>query len=108
MTILGKGGFCKRLNILTHADFVKRVAKETQIAQKYVKEVLEAATSLVRQELMAGRKVNLHNLGIFKPVIRSARSYRAPFAPGSKPVKKPASTGVNFKPARDFKRELNS
>jgi nucleoid DNA-binding protein len=61
---------------LTHAEFVKLVAKETQIAQKYVKEVLDAATSLVRQELMAGRKVNLNNLGIFKPVIRAARSYR--------------------------------
>ena len=26
---------------LTHAEFVKRVARETQIAQKYVREVLE-------------------------------------------------------------------
>ena len=93
-------------NKLSHADFVRKVANKTQIAQKYVKEVLAATTELMRQELQAGRKVNLNNFGIFKTTVRVARTYKAPFAPG-KPVKKPARTGINFKPAADFKRDLN-
>lgn len=95
-------------NKLSHADFVRKVANKTQIAQKYVKEVLAATTELMRQELQAGRKVNLNNFGIFKTTVRAARTYKAPFAPGMKPVKKPARTGINFKPAQDFKRDLNS
>jgi len=94
-------------NKLSHADFVRRIATETQIAQKYVREVLAAATELMRQELQAGRKVNLNNFGIFRTTVRAARTYKAPFAPG-KPVKKPARIGINFKPATDFKRDLNS
>ena len=54
----------------------------------------------MRQELQAGRKVNLNNFGIFKTTVRAARTYKAPFAPGMKPVKKPARTGINFKPAQ--------
>ncbi len=95
-------------NKLTHADFVKKIANTTQIAQKYVREVLAVATELMRQELQAGRKVNLNNFGTFKTTRLAARTYKAPFAPGMKPVKKPARTGINFKPAQDFKRDLNS
>lgn len=94
-------------NKLSHADFVRRIAAKTQIAQKYVREVLAATTELMRQELQAGRKVNLSNFGIFKTAVRAARTFKAPFAPG-KPVKKPARIGINFKPAQDFKRDLNS
>lgn len=93
---------------LTHAEIVKQVAVKTQIAQKYVKEVLGAATALMRQELLAGRQFNLHGVGIFRPVVRAARSYSNPFDPERPAVKKPATNGINFKPARDFKRALNS
>ena len=55
---------------LTHADIIRKIADETQIAQKYIKEVLEAAVALVRNEMLAGRDFKLLYIGTFKPVTR--------------------------------------
>ena len=63
---------------MTQLKMIKKIAEETQIAQRYVKEVLKATVSLVRSELLAGRQVKITNLGTFKPATRGARTYSAP------------------------------
>jgi nucleoid DNA-binding protein len=93
-------------NRLAFAAMVKHLAKQTRIPQKYVREVLGAAMDLMRQELLAGRKFQLHKVGILFPSIRVARPYLNPQT-GEK-VKKPARHTIRFKPAKDLKRELNS
>jgi DNA-binding protein HU-beta len=90
---------------MTHADIIRKIADETQITQKYVKEVLEAAVALVRQEMLAGRDFKLLYIGTFKPVTRQPRTYHSPI--DGKTVKKPATNAVKFKIARDLKRALN-
>ena len=73
---------------MTQLKMIKKIAEETQIAQRYVKEVLKATVSLVRSELLAGRQVKVTNLGTFRTHTRAARTYNAPLT--DKPVKKPA------------------
>lgn len=90
---------------LSQADIIRKIADETQIAQKYVKEVLEAAIALVRDEMLAGRDFKLLYIGTFKPVTRNPRTYHSPV--DGRTVKKPATNTVKFKIARDLKRTLN-
>lgn len=95
---------------MSHAEIVKRIGAKARIARKYVKEVLAAATEVAREELLAGRKFNLINLGILKPVVRPPRVYRGPWGgPGRGPlsdIKKPAEAMVNFRPGKDLKRAI--
>jgi DNA-binding protein HU-beta len=90
---------------MTQLKMIKKIAEETQIAQRYVKEVVEATVALVRSELLAGREVKITNLGTFKPATRAARTYSAPLT--DKPVKKPATNTVRFKVTADLKRACN-
>lgn len=86
---------------MTHKEFVRQIAQRTEIAQKYVREILEAATDLVKQELVAGRGIKVHNLGVFKTRLRAPRTYQAPAA--GRPVKKPATVVIKFKPVLGLK-----
>jgi nucleoid DNA-binding protein len=52
-------------NKMTQSEMIKKIADGTGIAQKYVKEVVEATVALVRSELLAGRQVKVTNLGTF-------------------------------------------
>jgi DNA-binding protein HU-beta len=90
---------------MTQLEMIKKIAERTEIAQKYVKEVVEATVGLVRDELLAGREVKITNLGTFKPATRAARTYSAPLT--DKPVKKPATNTVRFKVTADLKRACN-
>ena len=90
---------------MTQLKMIKKIAEETQIAQRYVKEVLKATVSLVRSELLAGREVKITHLGTFRPATRAARTYAAPLA--GKIVKKPATNTVRFKVTADLKRVCN-
>jgi nucleoid DNA-binding protein len=90
---------------MTQLKMIKKIAEETQIVQRYVKEVLKATVSLVRSELLAGRPVKITDLGTFKPATRAARTYAAPLA--GKIVKKPAANTVRFKVTADLKRACN-
>ena len=90
---------------MTQLKMIKTIAEETQIAQRYVKEVLKATVSLVRSELLAGRPVKITDLGTFKPATRGARTYSAPLT--DKLVKKPAANTVRFKVTADLKRACN-
>jgi nucleoid DNA-binding protein len=65
-------------NRMTQLKMIKKIAEETQIAQRYGKEVLKATISLVRSELLAGRQVKITNPGTFKPTTRGGRAYTAP------------------------------
>jgi len=90
---------------MTQAAMIKKIADGTGIAQKYVKEVVEATVDLVRSELLAGREVKVTNLGTFRTHTRAARTYNAPLT--DQPVKKPATTTVKFKVTADLKRACN-
>ena len=90
---------------ITQLEMIKKIAENTEIAQKYVKEVLAATIDLVRLELVAGREVKITGLGTFKPATRAARTYAAPLA--GKIVKKPATNTVRFKVTADLKRACN-
>jgi DNA-binding protein HU-beta len=90
---------------LTHADIISKIADNTKIAQKHVKEVLEATVALVRNEMLVGRDFKLLYIGTFKPVTRKPRTYHSPV--DGQVVKKPATNTIKFKIARDLQRALN-
>ena len=90
---------------MTQSDMIKKIGDGTGIAQKYVKEVMEATVALVRSELLAGRQVKVTNLGTFRTHTRAARTYNAPLT--DKPVKKLATNTVRFKVNADLKRACN-
>jgi DNA-binding protein HU-beta len=93
-------------NRLTHAEIVTQVAEKTQIAKKYVKEVIEAATGLLRHEILAGRQFTLHTVGIFKLATRAPRKFKNPLTGAD--VKKPSANVLKFRIAKDFKDLLNA
>lgn len=52
---------------LKEKEFLKRVAKETELTQGKVKEVYEVTANIITEENISGRKVVVPGLGTFKP-----------------------------------------
>jgi nucleoid DNA-binding protein len=93
-------------NKLTHRDLLRRVADATNIGQKYVAEILDAAVQVIQHELLAGRRFTLLDLGTFQLNQRGPRRMIHPYT--GKEIKTKPSVIVNFRPAGPLKKKLNS
>ncbi|MCD8482922.1 MAG: integration host factor subunit beta [Verrucomicrobia bacterium] len=92
---------------LTKRDIVLAIyeAKEQNIAQKDVRDIVQMTLDTIADALAAGRNVELRNFGVFEIQKRKARVGRNPNKP-DKDVIIPERAVIKFKAGKELKAEL--
>ncbi|MBN2451646.1 MAG: integration host factor subunit beta [Lentisphaeria bacterium] len=84
---------------MTKRDLVVRIARQTNLKQRDVMDVLQLALDAITSELAAGRGVEFRNFGVFEVMARKPRVGRNPNQP-KKTVDIPERVVVKFKPGK--------
>lgn len=84
---------------MTKRDLVVRIARQTNLKQRDVMQVVQLALDTVTNELAAGRGVEFRNFGVFEVMVRQPRIGRNPNEP-EKTVEIPERVVVKFKPGK--------
>ena len=87
-------------------ELVGHIKTSKRVSNAYATDAVEGMVEFIGNELKKGNIVAIPNLGIFKPVSRSARIGVNPKKPKEK-IKIPSSNGVSFRAAAPLKRKLN-
>ena len=90
---------------MTKRDLVIRIARQTNLKQRDVMEVVQLALDTVTKELAAGRSVEFRNFGVFEIMVRKPRVGRNPNAP-RKTVDIPERVVVKFKPGKIMRQRV--
>ena len=94
---------------MTKRDLVVKIARETNIIQSDVAEIVQITLDSIAQELMAGKDIELRNFGVFEIKVRKSRKGRNPNDPKHEVVI-PERAVVKFragKELRDAVEKLN-
>ena len=86
-------------------DIVLKIAKDTNIIQSKIADVVQRILDYISDELAQGRNVELRNFGVFEIVIRKARKGRNPNKPEVEMII-PEKTVVKFKTGKDLKTKI--
>ena len=87
---------------MTKRDLVIKVAKDTNIRQSDVMDVVQMTLDTITEELAAGRSIEFRNFGVFEVMRRKERIGRNPNAPKNE-VTIPERVVVKFKPGKEMK-----
>ncbi|MBR0458445.1 MAG: integration host factor subunit beta [Victivallales bacterium] len=87
---------------MTKRDLVIKVAKQTNLKQNDVMDVVQLTLDTITEELAAGRSIEFRNFGVFEVMRRKERIGRNPNAP-TNTVKIPERVVVKFKPGKEMK-----
>ena len=82
-------------------ELVSAIAAKSEVSKKDIEKVIKALTATIQEEVKAGGKVQLPDLGSFKCNERKERTVRNPRT-GEKMVS-PACKVAKFTPAKAFK-----
>ena len=82
------------------------LAEQTELTKKKTEEVVDSLLKLVIDKVATGDKVSFFGFGNFEVVNRAARNGINPQT--KKAIKIPASKGVKFKPAKNFKETVKN
>ena len=82
-------------------EIIGALAEKTELTKKKTEEVVEGLLKLVVDQVATGEKVTFFGFGNFEVVNRAARNGINPKT--KEAIKIPASKGVKFKPAKNFK-----
>ncbi len=95
-----------KLVAVTKNDFVKAIKENvgTALTNDQAKNVYDVFTAIIKDTVVAERKLNLNGFGTFKVTNRKARNGVNPKTRAVIKIK--ASKSVGFKPAPTFKKEL--
>ena len=63
---------------MTKRDLVVKIAKETDLIQNDVAQVVQKTLDYIAAELIAGRTIELRNFGVFEIKVRKSRKGRNP------------------------------
>ncbi|MGI5924292.1 MAG: integration host factor subunit beta [Lentisphaerae bacterium] len=88
---------------LTKRDLVVRVARQTNLKQSEVMDVVQLTLDTITEELAAGRSVEFRNFGVFEVMRRKERIGRNPNEPATE-VKIPERAVVKFKPGKEMRK----
>ena len=94
---------------MTKRDLVVKIAKETNIIQSDVAEIVQITLDSIAEELKAGNDIELRNFGVFEIKVRKSRKGRNPNDPKHEVVI-PERAVVKFragKELRDAVEKLN-
>lgn len=84
---------------MTKRDLVVRIARQTDLKQRDVMDVVQRTLDTITNELAAGRGVEFRNFGVFEVNVRRPRIGRNPNAPDNT-VEIPERVVVKFKPGK--------
>lgn len=63
---------------MNKAELVAAIAEDTKVTKKDIELVIKSLTANITEELKRGGKVQIPELGSFKPVVRAERKVRNP------------------------------
>ncbi len=89
----------------TKRDLVVKVAREENITQELVYDVIQRTISVMADVLVEGRAIEFRDFGVFEPVVRKARIGRNPKKPEDT-VMIPDRRTIKFRPGRKFRDRL--
>ena len=84
---------------------VTRIARQADLKERDVTQVVQLTLDTITEELAAGRGVEFRNFGVFEVIVRNARVGRNPTAPKTA-VEIPARVVVMFKPGKIMRRRV--
>lgn len=90
---------------MNKTDLITAMAEEVQMSKKDVENVYDAFTTIVKDELKKGEKVQLVGFGSFEVINRDARMGRNPATGESMMIG--ASKTPKFKPSGALKNAVN-
>ena len=90
---------------MTKRDLVVRIARQTDLKQRDVMEVIQLALDTITNELSAGRGIEFRNFGVFEVMTRKPRVGRNPNAP-THTVEIPERVVVKFKPGKVMRERV--
>jgi DNA-binding protein HU-beta len=89
---------------INKAILVNKIAEETGVTKKEIREVLETTVSTIRDALAEGGKVQLIGFGTFEVRKRAARKGRNPQT--GQEITIPATVVPAFKPSKELKNAV--
>lgn len=89
---------------MNKSELVAAIAKDTGVTKKNVDLVIKSLTANITAEVKKGGKVQIPDLGSFRPVKRAARKVRNPRT--GEPMTAPACTVAKFTVAKALKEAI--
>lgn len=90
---------------MNRTELIKEIALETGAGEKVAKKFLDAAISVIENQVKKGVKVNITGFGSFESRVVKAHTSRNPKT--GEPVEVPEKKKVVFKTGESFKKSLN-
>lgn len=91
---------------MTKSEMVANFAERTGFTKAQASEAMSAFLDMVKDELVAKKKVSLPGFGVFNPTVRKERECHNPQTGVALTV--PARNAVNFKPSKVLKDSMNA
>ncbi len=90
---------------LTKREMAVNIAKDIDLPQREVMEVIQKSLDYITEELAQGHSVEFRNFGVFEPDVRKRRLGRNPNQPEST-VEIPRRVVAKFKPGKVMKERM--
>ena len=91
---------------MTKRDLVVRIARETDLVQNDVAEIVQKTLDYITEELIAGRSIELRNFGVFEIKVRNERKGRNPNKPKIE-VTIPERAVVKFRAGKELRERIS-
>ena len=88
---------------MTKRDLVIRVARQANMKQSDVMDIIQLTLDTITEELGEGNNIEFRNFGVFEVLTRKARVGRNPNSP-KQTVKIPERAVVKFKPGKEMRK----
>ena len=89
---------------MTKKEIVKSISDELGLTQLRTKEIVQKTFDAIVETLVAERRIELRNFGVFEVQMRAARKARNPRTGGQ--VEVPAKFVVTFKPGKEMEAKV--
>ena len=100
----GPSGFSQRAFDVTKKEIVKAISEEIGLTQLKTKEIVQKTFDAIVETLVADRRIELRNFGVFEVKERAARKARNPRT--GERVDVPAKFVVTFKPGKEMEERV--
>ena len=90
---------------MTKRDLVVKIAKETDLIQSDVAQVVQKTLDYIAAELVAGNTIELRNFGVFEIKVRKSRKGRNPNQPQNEVII-PERAVVKFRAGKELKEAV--
>ena len=91
---------------MTKRELVVRIARETDLVQNDVAEIVQKTLDYITEELIAGRSIELRNFGVFEIKVRKERKGRNPNKPKIE-VTIPERAVVKFRAGKELRERIS-